>query len=193
MSQSLWQIGRPDLNAFFLTFFFFSFFLIVIVVVFWAADVSDLCRSQLWNRELGFWMNKIQDRTQSWKSLLFKAFTLCLSYLFLYILTSKFIKKLNKKKISKQKKFKPWILLNQTCTEKQMRAAALRHWIYFFGPKLEVLYLHVQSIGLIFSYSLPPVLSRYRICPRKFKRGSVVAAILPSHMEESYCTSRFFL
>ena len=37
-----------------------------------------------------------------------------------------------KKKSSKQKKFKPWILLNQTRTEKQMRAAALRDRIYFF-------------------------------------------------------------
>ena len=36
------------------------------------------------------------------------------------------------KKISKQKNFNPWILLNQTRTEKQMRAAALRHMIYFF-------------------------------------------------------------
>ena len=31
-----------------------------------------------------------------------------------------------------QKKIKPWILLNQTRTEKQTRAAALRHRIYFF-------------------------------------------------------------
>ena len=34
---------------------------------------------------------------------------------------------------SKHKKIKPWILLNQTRTEKQMRAAALRHRIYFFS------------------------------------------------------------
>ena len=175
-------------------FFFFSFFHIVIVVVFWAADVSDLCRSQLWNRELGFWMNKIQDRTQELKKSVVQSIYIVsvISFLVYFDKQVHKKKKLNKKKISKQKKFKPWILLNQTRTEKQMRAAALRHRIYFFGPKLEVLYLHVQSIGLIFSYSLPPVLSRYRICPRKFKRGSVVAAILPSHMEESYCTSRFF-
>ena len=30
------------------------------------------------------------------------------------------------------------------------------------------------------------------ICPRKFKGESVVAAILPSHMEVSYCSSEFF-
>ena len=51
-------------------FFFFFFF-------FWAADVSDLSRSQLcsvWNMELDFWMNKIQDRTQIWSSLMFKVF-----------------------------------------------------------------------------------------------------------------------
>ena len=53
--------------VFFLTFFFF----------FWAADVSNLGRSQLcsvWNMELDLWMNKIQDRTQSWRSLLYKVF-----------------------------------------------------------------------------------------------------------------------
>ena len=41
-----------------------------------------------------------------------------------------------KKKLSKQKKkLKAWILLNQTCTEKQACAAALRHEIIFFKPK----------------------------------------------------------
>ena len=62
MSQSLWQIGRPDLNAF---FFFLIFF-------FWVADVSNLGQLQLWsvwNKELDLWMNKIQDWTQSWRSI----------------------------------------------------------------------------------------------------------------------------
>ena len=123
MSQSSWQIGRPDLNASFFKRFFFS----------WAADVSDLSWSQLWNMELDIWMNKIEDRTQSWKSLLFKVFH-CVCHIFsCIILTSKLIKNGNKNK--QAKKFKPWILLNQTCTEKQMRAAALRHRIYFFQPK----------------------------------------------------------
>ena len=56
-----------------------------------------------------FWMNKIQDRTQSWRSLLFKLFhcvchivSLCLSYLFLFILTSKFIKNWKKNKQAKK-------------------------------------------------------------------------------------------
>ena len=44
--------------------------------------------------------------------------------------TSKFIK--TGKKLSKQKKWQAWILLNQARTEKQMRAAALRHRIYLF-------------------------------------------------------------
>ena len=73
MSQSSWQIGRPDLNAVFLNFFFFFFS--------WAADVSDLSLSQLWNMELDFWMSKIQDRTQSWRSLLFKVFH-CVCHIF---------------------------------------------------------------------------------------------------------------
>ena len=108
-------------------FFFFFFFS-------WAADMSDLSRSQLWNMELDFWMNKIQDtwrqNTELKKSVV-QSVSLCLLYLFLYILMSKFIKNW-KKKLSKQKKIKPWILLNQTRAEKQMRAAALRHRIFFF-------------------------------------------------------------
>ena len=54
MSQSLWQIGRPTLNASFFETFFFS--------------LQHMC--QVWvghnlgpiqNMELDFWMNKIQD------------------------------------------------------------------------------------------------------------------------------------
>ena len=52
---------------------------------------------------------------------------------FLVYFDKKVHQKTEKKKISKQKNFKPWILLNQTRTEKQMRAAALRHMIYFFS------------------------------------------------------------
>ena len=105
----------------------------------WAAGLSDLSESQLcvvWNMELDFWINKIQDRTQSWRSLLFKVFY-CLSNLLMYILICKFIKKLEKKlskqkKKKKKRKLKALILLNQTCTEKQMCAATLRHRIFFF-------------------------------------------------------------
>ena len=68
--------------------------------------MSDLSRSQLWNMELDFWMNKIQDtwrqNTELKKSVV-QSVSLCLLYLFLYILTSKFIKNW-KKKITKQKK-----------------------------------------------------------------------------------------
>ena len=103
--------------------------------------MSDMSRSQLcsvWNMELDFWMNKIQDRTQSWRSLLFKVFY-CVCHIFSCILTNKFIKRKKKtwKKISKQKKkLKAWILLIQTHTKKQMCAAALRHrFFFFFLPK----------------------------------------------------------
>ena len=91
MSQSSWQIGRSDLNAF----------------VF-PEQQTGVRFESVTALKYGtwFWMNKIQDRTQHWRSLLFVSVSLCLSYLFLYILTSKFIK--NWKKISKQKK-KPWI------------------------------------------------------------------------------------
>ena len=51
---------------------------------------------------------------------------------FLVYFDKKVHKKL-KKKIKQAKNFEPWILLNQTRTEKQMRAAALRHMIYFFS------------------------------------------------------------
>ena len=37
-----------------------------------------------------------------------------------------------KKKLFQEKKMKVWILQNQMRTEKQMRAAALRHRIFFF-------------------------------------------------------------
>ena len=80
---------------FFLTFFFFP----------WAADVSDLSRLQLWNMELDFWMNKIQDRTQSWRSLLFKVFH-CVSKCFISFLVyfNNLVHKKWEKKINKQKK-----------------------------------------------------------------------------------------
>ena len=124
MSQSSWQIGRPDLNAVFLTFFFFLFF-------FWAANVSDLSRSQLWNMELDFGWTRYKAEHKSWRSLLFKVFH-CVCYIFSCIFWQASHKKNWKKNQASKKKFKPWILLNQTRTEKQMRATALRHRIYFF-------------------------------------------------------------
>ena len=108
----------------FLTWFFFFFFFFLSGRRVRFESVTAL-KYGTW-----FWMNKIQDRTQSWRSLLFKCFNVS-AYLFLYILTSKFIK--NWKKIASKTKFKPWILLNQTCTEKQMCAAALRPRMHFFS------------------------------------------------------------
>ena len=124
MSQSSWQIGRPDLNVVFLkVFFFFFFFLSNRRVRF--ESIPAL--------KYGTWFLDEQDTRQNTelKKSVVQSVSLCLSYLFLYILTRKFIKN-RKKKLSKQKNFKPWILVNQTRTEKQMRAAALRHMIYFF-------------------------------------------------------------
>ena len=63
-----------------------------------------------------------------------------------------------KKKISKKNKLKAWILLNQTRTEKQTRAAALRHTIYFLAlprgvvatphrfPVIRVLYMMLYLV-----------------------------------------------
>ena len=44
-----------------------------------------------------------------------------------------FVVKMEKKNYFKKKKMKVWILQNQMRTEKQMRAAALRHRIFFFS------------------------------------------------------------
>ena len=86
--------------------------------------------------ELDFWMNKIQDGTQLKKSVV-QSVLLCLSCLFIYILTSKFIKKL--KKIYTQAKKKNIKSLNFAESnahqqKKKVHAAALRHTIYFFKP-----------------------------------------------------------
>ena len=123
MSQSSWQIGKPDLNAvFFNVFFFFLFFLSSRSVRF---ELVTALKYGTW-----FWMNKIQDRTQSWRSLLFRVFHYaCHIFSCIFWQASSFK---TGKKLCQQKKFKPWILLNQTRTEKQTRVAALRHRIYFF-------------------------------------------------------------
>ena len=93
LSQRLQQIGRPDLNA-----FLFGGSL------FWAADVSNLSWSQLcsvWNiQNLIFGWTRYKTE-HSWRNLLFKVFYCvyvfsCIFCLFMYILTSKFIKKLSK-------------------------------------------------------------------------------------------------
>ena len=89
-------------------FFFFFFFLSSRRVRF--ESVTAL--------KYGTWFLDEQDTRQNTelKKSVVQSVSLCLSYLFLYILTRKFIKNW-KKKLSKQKNFKPWILLNQTRTE----------------------------------------------------------------------------
>ena len=140
MSQSSWQIGRPDLNAFFLRAFFFS-----------PPPEQQTCQIwvghsfEIWNLIFGWTRYKtLEDRTQSWRSLLFKVFH-CVCHISSFIFWRASSQKTEKKKKNyankKKKKFKPWILLNQTRTVKQMRAVALRHRIFFFSLK--------HSLGLI--------------------------------------------
>ena len=114
----------PKRVFFFFTFFFFFFFPEQQTCQIWVGHSFEI-----WNLIFG-WARYTRQNTELKKSVV-QSVSLCFSYLFLYILTRKFIKNW-KKKLSKQKNFKPWILLNQTRTEKQMRTAALRHMIYFF-------------------------------------------------------------
>ena len=91
MSQSSWQIGRPDLNAVFFNVFFF-----------WAANVWDLSRSQLWNMELDFGWTRYKAEHKSWRSLLFKVFH-CVCHIFSCIFWQASHKK-TEKKIKRAKK-----------------------------------------------------------------------------------------
>ena len=147
MSQSSWQIGRPDLNTFFFFYVFFFFFFF-----FWAADVSDLSRSQLWNMELDLGWTRYKTEHRVEKVCCTKCFIVSDTSFLVYF--DKQVHKKLEKKLSKQKKYKPWILLNQTRTEKQMRAAALRHRIYFFLALCNVLVIHspvwVENSWLLF-------------------------------------------
>ena len=83
--------------------------------------------------ELDFWMNKIQDRTEL-KSVV-QSVLFCLVMSFHVNFDKQVHKKTEKKKIKQAKKLKARTLLNQTRTEKQTPAAALRHTIYFFLAK----------------------------------------------------------
>ena len=95
MSQSSWQIERPDLNAVFLTFLFcFCFFS--------EQQTSDLSRSQLWNMELDFGWTRYKAEHKSWRSLLFKVFH-CVCHIFSCVFWQASHKKL-KKKIKRAKK-----------------------------------------------------------------------------------------
>ena len=90
----------------------------------------------LFSMKYGTWFLDEQDtrKNTELKKSVVQSVWLCLSCLFIYILTSKFIKNWGRKlsKQKKKKKLKAWISLNQTRTEKQRRAAALRHTVYFF-------------------------------------------------------------
>ena len=144
--------------VFFLTFLFcfvlFCFF-------------SEQQKCQIWvGHSFEIWNLILDEQDTRQNTELKKSFvqsvSLCLSYLFLCILTSKFIKKLEKK-VSKQKKFKPWILLNQTRTKKQTRAAALRYRIYFFSLSKRSFCLFVcLFVCVLFLFLFFSLFFRYR-------------------------------
>ena len=101
MSQSLWQkIEKPDLNVVFNVFFFFFFFF------------SEQQTFQIWvdhsfalfSMKYGTWFLGEQATRQNTKlkKSVVQSVLLCLSCLFIYILTSKFIKKLKKNKQAKK-------------------------------------------------------------------------------------------
>ena len=108
MSQSLWQIGRCDLNAVFFNLFFF--FLSSRRVRFGSVTTLFRMKYETWLMD----EHDTRQNTELKKSVV-QSVLLCLSCLFMNILPSNFIKK-NWEKISKaknKKKLKAWILLNQ--------------------------------------------------------------------------------
>ena len=134
MSQSLWQIGRPDLNAFFpssSSFFFFFFFPEQQMCQIWVGH--NWVQYEIWNLIYG-WTTWYKTEHRVEEVCCIKWFIVSVLCLFIYILTNNF-KKWKRIKQAKKKKLKAWILLNQTCTEKQTCAAALRHEIIFLKPK----------------------------------------------------------
>ena len=111
------------MRFFFNVFFFFFFF----------CD-QQKCQSQLWNTELDFgWTIYKTEHTRVEEVFCSKCFIVSVISFLVYF--DKQVHKKLEKKLSKQakKKIKPWILLNQTRTERQRHVAALRHRIYFFS------------------------------------------------------------
>ena len=71
-------------------------------VFFWAANVSDISRSQLWNMELDFGWTRYKAEHKSWRSLLFKVFH-CVCHIFSCVFWQASHKKLKKNQASKKK------------------------------------------------------------------------------------------
>ena len=92
-TSSLRQIGRPDLNAVVFFFFFFFFFFLMS-----SRRVKFESVTTLFSMKYGTWFLDEQDTRQNTelKKSVVQSVLLCLSCLFMYILTSKFIKKLKK-------------------------------------------------------------------------------------------------
>ena len=130
VSQSLWRIGIPDLNAFFFkhVFVFFFFFLS-------SRRVKFESVTTLFSIKYGTWFLDEQDWRQNkeLKKSVVQSDLLCLSCPFMYILTGTFLKNWEKiKQTKKKKKIKAWILLNQTRNEKQTRVAAFFFFFFFY-------------------------------------------------------------
>ena len=100
---------------------------------------------EIWNLIFGWTRYKTEHRVEE------VCCTKCfiVSVMSFHVYFDKQVHKKLGKKLSKQKKksFKAWILLAQTYTEKQMRAAALRHTIYFFSLMFTwFVFEHSQSV-----------------------------------------------
>ena len=112
-------------------FVLFCFVFVFVVVVFFLSSRRAKFEliTALFSMKYGTWILDEQNTRQNTelKKSVVQSVLFCLSYLFMYILTSKFIKKWKKKKTKqaiKKKKLKAWILLNQSPKNKCA-------WIYF--------------------------------------------------------------
>ena len=129
-SQSLWQMEYLTLSVFFLTFFFQQ-----MGQVWVSHSVHNLGqkKNKIWNLIFGWTRHKIRiNHSTELKKSVAQNVLLCPSYLFLYILTAKFIK-IGEKNVSKKKKnIQAWILLNQTHTAKQCAWQLWDRSFFFF-------------------------------------------------------------
>ena len=96
ISQSLRQIEKPDLNAVF--FFFFFFFFEQQTLQIWVGHNFD--QYEIWN--LVFGSTSYTKQNTEFKKSVVQSVLLCLLCLFIYILTSKLIKKKNTEKRKKK-------------------------------------------------------------------------------------------